>query len=176
MLFFRKPKPASFAKIRTQILSRWLSKQDAKCPVVAFTSRQKGDGVSTVTKGLARSFSAIDSGRVLLLDASRKHPRKARVLDISDSANLSRPDDFVTEDSKFGFDILRLVNSYNKEMGIQQAASDMEPPEHEAPDDAPQDEEMTAEDENENVFSNWSTDSATKDGKARKLLEALRHN
>jgi len=93
-----------------QILSRWLLKNDKDCPIVALTSRLSGEGVSTVTNGLARSFSTMDTGKVLMLNASRKHPRKARVLDVTDSQEFSNLSEYVTSDKKSGFDILRVTN------------------------------------------------------------------
>lgn len=64
------PKQVSFERIRLNLISRWLQKPGEGCKVVAFASRSRGAGVSTVVAGLARSFGAADPGRVLVLDAS----------------------------------------------------------------------------------------------------------
>ena len=118
MLFFRNPKPVSFAKIRMQILSRWLLKKDENCFVIAFTSRLPREGVSTMAQGLARSFSDINSGKILLLNASRKHPRRARVLDVTDLEGSTNFSDFVIKNKKSGFDTIRIKNSSQNNFSV----------------------------------------------------------
>lgn len=110
MLFSSTPKPASFAKIRMQILSRWLLKNDLECAVVALTSRLPREGVSTVVRGLARSFSVSDAGRVLILDASKKHPRKAPVLDLTKTEHLDDLFEYITKNKKPEYDVLRVAS------------------------------------------------------------------
>ena len=128
MLFSRTPKPASFAKIRMQILSRWLLNNEKNCSVVALTSRLPGEGVSTVTLGLTRSFSATDTGKILLLNASRKHPRKAKVLDLSKQDDLSDLSDYVTKDKKYGFETIRVAHVTQSNYGMSDGMLEAEYP------------------------------------------------
>jgi len=128
MLFSRTPKPASFAKIRMQIISRWLLKKDQGCSVIALTSRLPREGVSTVTRGLARSFNSTDAGRILLLNASRKHPRRSRVLDVSDSEGYTQLSDYITSDRKSGYDTLRVANLTNSNFFRNQSSDEFETP------------------------------------------------
>jgi len=128
MLFSRTPKPASFANIRMQIISRWLLKKNQECSVIALTSRLPGEGVSTVTSGLARSFNSTDAGKVLLLNAGRKHPRKAVVLDVSDSQRNIGLSDYVTQCNKSGYDILRVANLANSNFFRRDHAEEFETP------------------------------------------------
>ena len=78
--FARLPRAASFECIRLNMLSKWLLASKESCPVIGFTSRARGEGVSTVVAGLARSFEKADPGRVLALDASGAKRGVARLL------------------------------------------------------------------------------------------------
>ena len=128
MLFFRTPKSSSFAKIRMQILSRWLLKKEENCFVIALTSRLPREGVSTVTQGLARSFSDINAGEILFLNASRKHPRRARVLDVTDLEGHTNFSDFVIKNKKSGFDTIRIRNSSQSDFSVVGEIADGELP------------------------------------------------
>ena len=110
LFFFHTPKKSSFAKARQQIVARWLVKSKRNSFMVAFTSRMRREGVSTVTLGLARSFSSADMGKVLLLNAGFRHPRKARQLNLAEEQDFSDLSDFITRDKKSNCDIIRLAN------------------------------------------------------------------
>lgn len=126
MFFSRTPKPASFAKIRMQILSRWLLKNNKGCSLIALTSRYPRDGVSTVTKGLARSFSATDTGKVLLLDVSPRRRRGVRQLDVSAVDDFSDLSEYVVQDKKFKFDSIKLANIPHNNYGVSDTSPDSE--------------------------------------------------
>jgi len=111
LFFFRTPKKSSFAKARQQIVARWLVKSKRKNFMVAFTSRVRREGVSTVSLGVARSFSSADIGKVLLLNAGFRHPRKARQLNLAEQQDLSDLSEFITRDKKSNCDIIRLANT-----------------------------------------------------------------
>ncbi len=112
MLFKRSPKSASFDKIRIQILSKWLLKKEESCSVIALTSRLSGEGVSTITTGLIKSFNATDIGigKTLLLNASLNYQRNTRLLDITDLDNLSNISDYITNDKTLGTDSITLAS------------------------------------------------------------------
>lgn len=162
MFFSRTPKPATFEKIRMQILSRWLLNKDKNCSVIALTSRAPGEGVSTVTLGLARSFSTADTGKVLLLNASRKHPRKARVLDLSKQEDLTDLSDYVAKDKKFGFDTIRLAHVTQNNFGMSDALTDSEYP---IPD---------IQFDDDGTIMDGSTESDANFGQTHKLLRVLK--
>jgi Mrp family chromosome partitioning ATPase len=126
MFFWHTPKPASFAKIRMQILSRWLLNKGNHCSVIALTANFPREGVSTVTTGLARSFSAIDTGKVLLLDASGKRARQPRSLDVTGMEDFSDLSDYVTKDKKQGFDKIRLANISHNTFGLGDVSQDLD--------------------------------------------------
>lgn len=126
MFFSRTPKPASFAKIRMQILSRWLLKKNKSCSLIALTARYPREGVSTVAKGLARSFSAADTGKILLLDVSPRHRRGIRQLDVTAVEDFSVLSEYVTKDKKFKFDSIKLANTPHNNFGVSDAASESE--------------------------------------------------
>ncbi len=108
--FFRRtPKPASFERIRIRILSKWLLKDEKNCPVIAFTSRSKGEGVSTVVAGLACSFSSADLGKILVLDVSQSRRGVAQYLNVTDLAGFSDLPGYVTRDEKLGIDVITLA-------------------------------------------------------------------
>ena len=111
LFFFRNPKKSSFAKARHQIVARWLVKSKSKSFMVAFTSRLRREGVSTVALGVARSFSLADMGKVLLLNAGLKHPRKAKQLNLAEQQDFSDLSEFITRDKKSNCDIIRLANT-----------------------------------------------------------------
>ena len=168
MIFSRTPKPISFAKIRTQILSRWVLKKDNSCSVIAFTSRLPGEGVSTVTTGLARSFSATDAGKILLLNAGRKHPRRARTLDVTELQEYSNLSDYVTKDRKFGFDTIRLANiSKHKYRKVSVPPKDLSPENDEHP--VP---EIQSEDDG--TLLEWSSDIDPGTNQKSSLLRKIR--
>lgn len=79
MKFRRLPKPESFEHLRVNMLSKWLLDADDKATVIAFTSRARGEGVTTVAAGLARAFGTADPGAVLVLDAA---PSRLRIADL----------------------------------------------------------------------------------------------
>lgn len=122
MLFSRVLKSSSFEKIRSQILSRWILKSTSSCTVIAFTSRLPREGVSTVTRSLARSFSKTYTGRILLLYAGRKHPRRASVLDVTVLDDLSVLSDFIIRDKKLGCDTIRLANTAQDSISMHDAS------------------------------------------------------
>ncbi len=128
MFFFNTPKPASFAKIRMQIISRWLLNKDNHCSVIALTSRVTGEGVSTVTRGLARSFSVTDTGKTLILDASPRRRRKMRMLDVTAVEDFSDLSDYIIKDKKLGFDTIKLANNPQNNFGIDNVLYDGEFP------------------------------------------------
>jgi len=128
MIFSRTPKPASFAKIRMQILSRWMLNKGNHCSVIALTSRFPREGVSTVTTGLARSFSSTDSGKILLLDVSGKRSRKIRLLDVTELEDFSDLSEYVTKDKKLEFDTIKLANNSQNSFGLGDVAYDNEFP------------------------------------------------
>mgnify|MGYP001562476839 FL=1 len=74
------PKRESFDRIRVNMLSKWLLKSGNGCAVIAFTSHARGEGVSTVVAGLARSFGMADPGRVLVIDAAGNKQGVAHLL------------------------------------------------------------------------------------------------
>ena len=173
MLLFRTPKLASFAKIRTQILSRWLTRNGPGCVVIAFTSRLPGDGVSTVTTGIARSFHTTDSGRVLLLNAGRKHPSKYRSLDLSSAEDISQFSDFVLRDPKYGFDIIRLSNSHKNIPVIERESADKKPADDESLDVETSESDTLGDD---SILPESVTDSYGRNLDARNLLQELKQN
>lgn len=126
MFFFNTPKPASFAKIRMQIISRWLLKNGKNCSVIALTSRYVGEGVSTVTRGLARSFAVTKSGKILLLEVSPRRSRKNRLLDVAELEDFSDLSDYVVKDKKLGFDTIKLAKVFHNSFGFSDASDDSE--------------------------------------------------
>jgi hypothetical protein len=124
MFFFRTPKPASFAKIRMQIVSRWLLNRDNPCSVIALTSRTPGEGVSTVTKGLARSFCVNDKGKILILDVSPRRRRKIRMLDVTTLEDISDLSDYIIKDKKLGFDTIKIANHPQNSFGNENVFMD----------------------------------------------------
>jgi len=128
MLFTRTLKPASFEKIRSQILSRWILKSDKNCSVITLTSRMPREGVTTVTRGLARSFRPTFTGKILLLYACRKYPRRASVLDVTGLEDLSVLSDYISRDKRLGCDIIRLANTGQDSISLGDAAADDEMP------------------------------------------------
>ena len=112
-----------------QILSRWLLNKGDHCSVIALTANFPREGVTTVTTGLARSFSATDTSKVLLLDASGRRSRKPRPLDVTEMDDFSDLSDYITKDKKLKFDKMRLANiSYNA-FGLGDVSQDMDFPE-----------------------------------------------
>ena len=109
-MLFRKPKLSSFNKACMQIIARWMAKSDNSCWLVVFTSRARREGVSTIARGMARSFAAADKGKVLLLNASVRHPRKSVQLNLAEHEDLSDLSAFVTRRRKEAFDTIRLAN------------------------------------------------------------------
>ena len=108
--FFRRtPRPESFERIRIKVLSRWLLKDENTCPVIAFTSRSPGEGVSTVVAGLACSFSSADTGKILVLDVSQSRRGVAQRLNVTDLAGFSDLPGYVTRDEKLGIDVITLA-------------------------------------------------------------------
>lgn len=119
MIFRRLPKPESFEHLRVNMLSKWLLNGSDKATVIAFTSRSRGEGVTTVAAGLARAFGMADPGGVLVLDAA---PSRLRIADMlktnrqqtsfynfeAGSMDLSTA---VIRDSKHGVDILALSDA-----------------------------------------------------------------
>ena len=173
MLLFRTPKLASFAKIRTQILSRWLTRKGPGCVVIAFTSRLPGDGVSTVTTGLARSFHNTDSGRVLLLNAGRKHRRKYRSLDLSSAEDISRHSEFVLRDPKYEYDIIRLTYSHKNSPVIERESASQKPADDESL-DVETSESDTLDDDS--ILPEGVSDSYGRNLDAHNLLRELKQN
>lgn len=109
MIFSKTPKPASFNKIRRQILSKWLLKRDKGCSVIALTSRSRKEGVSTIATGLIKSFNATSANdKTLLIDASSKSRRKLHTLDISNTEVLADLTNLIPYDEKLGSDCITL--------------------------------------------------------------------
>ena len=128
MFFSRTPKPSSFAKIRFQIISRWLLNKDEHCSVIALTSRYPREGVSTVTAGLARSFSSTDTDKILLLDVNAKPSRKARLLDVTRLEDFSDLSDYVTKDRNQKYHRIKLASNPHNSLGIGVASLENELP------------------------------------------------
>jgi len=128
MLFSRILKSSSFEKIRSQILSRWILNSDKNCSVIALTSRMTREGVTTVTRGLARSFRPTYTGEILLLYAGRKHPRRATVLDVTKLEDLSVLSDYITPDKKLGCDTIRITNTSQDSINVDPSSLDDENP------------------------------------------------
>jgi Mrp family chromosome partitioning ATPase len=124
MLFYHRPKKSSFDKIRMQVLSRWLLKKGNGCSIVTLTSRLPREGVTTVTTGLARSFSEIDSGKVLLLSAVHKPRRRLPLLDVNQLQVFSDLSEFITTDRKYGFDTIRLANTSNVKHSLHRESAE----------------------------------------------------
>lgn len=119
LIFKRLPKPEAFEGVRVCMLSKWLLDGADGSTVIAFTSRSRGEGVSTVVAGLARSFGAADPGSVLVLDAA---PGRWRIRDLlqvqATEASLSNFEagsldllSCVAHDEKHGIDILTLSDA-----------------------------------------------------------------
>ena len=118
MFFSRVYKSPSFEKIRSQILSRWILKSDNNCTVIGLTSRLPREGVTTVTRGLARSFVSAYTGKILLLYAGRKQPRRAPVIDVTLLEDTSTLSDFIVRDDSLGCDTVRLANTAQDSIGL----------------------------------------------------------
>lgn len=129
MFFWHRPKAASFAKIRMQILSRWLLNRGDHCSVIALTANFPREGVTTVTTGLARSFGDTDTGKVLLLDASGKRRRKPRPLDVTGVEDFSDLSEYIVKDKKQKFDRLKLANIAHNTFGLGDDSYDIDFPE-----------------------------------------------
>jgi Mrp family chromosome partitioning ATPase len=116
--FSRLPKPASFERIRLNIVSKWLLKSQDDCAVIAFTSLSRGEGVSTVVAGLARSFGHADPGGVLVLDGSGGKRGVSRLLGVKAmpatvpdvEADLLELQHRITPARRHGVDILALAD------------------------------------------------------------------
>ena len=124
MLFSRTLKSPSFEKIRSQILSRWILKSDKNCSVIALTSRLTREGVTTVTRGLARSLRSAYTGEILLVYAGRKHPRRTSALDVTKLNDLSDLSSFITPDQRLGCDTIWLVNTSQDSISIAPSSLD----------------------------------------------------
>ncbi len=162
MFFWHRPKAASFAKIRMQILSRWLLNKGDHCSVIALTANFPREGITTVTTGLARSFSANDTDKVLLLDASGKRRRKPRPLDVTKVEDLSDLSDYIVKDKKLKFDRIKLASIAHNTFGLGDDSYDIDFPELNPVGD---DEDSVPEQAPGQDFSNQQT---------RKLLLRLR--
>lgn len=123
MFFSRIYKSPSFEKIRSQILSRWILKSDKNNTVIVLTSRLPREGVTTVTRGLARSFMSAYTGKTLLVYAGRKHPRSASVLDVTLLEDTSTLSNFIVRDDKLGCDTIRLVNTAQNSIALGDASA-----------------------------------------------------
>jgi Mrp family chromosome partitioning ATPase len=116
--FRRLPKAASFERIRLNIVSKWLLKSQDDCTVIAFTSRSRGEGVSTVVAGLARSFGHADPGGVLVLDGSGGKRGVSRLLGVKAmpatlpdrETDLQELEHWITPARRHGVDILALAD------------------------------------------------------------------
>jgi hypothetical protein len=162
MFFRHRPKAASFAKIRMQILSRWLLNKGDHCSVIALTANFPREGVTTVTTGLARSFGATDSGKVLLVDASGKRRRKPRPLDVTGVEDFSDLSDYIVKDNKLKFDRIKLANNGHNSFGLGDDTYDIDFP------------ELTPDDDDEGRLPEPSPGQDLSNQKTRKLLLRLR--
>ncbi len=124
MLFKRILKSPSFEKIRSQILSRWVLKSKKNCSVIAMTSRLRREGVTTVTRGLARSFRPTYTGKILLVYAGRKHPRRASILDVIAQQDLGTLSEYIIPDKKLGCDTVRLANTSQDSINVSPSSPD----------------------------------------------------
>ena len=161
MFFWRTPKPASFARIRMQILSRWLLNKGNHCSVIALTANFPREGVTTVTTGLARSFSAADTGKVLLLDASGKRSSKPRQLDVTAMDDFSDLSGYIVKNKKLKFDKIKLANISHNSFGLGDEAYDIDFPDLNLDDD-------------EDAMPDQSSEQDLGNQKTRKLLLRLR--
>ena len=124
-LFKHTPKPASFERIRIQILSRWLLNKDKNCTVFAFTSKSPGEGVSTVVAGLARSFGSAKVGNILVLDVSNSRHGVARLLNITKLVSFSDLPGHVTRDEDLGIDVITLADDSHNNIGTEKHANSL---------------------------------------------------
>lgn len=161
MLFSRVLKSTSFVKIRSQILSRWILKSDKNCTVIALTSRLPREGVTTVTRGLARSFRPTYTGKILLLYAGRKHPRRASVLDVTGLEDFSVLSDYILRDKKLGCDTIRLKNTAQESINISAKSGQ---------DDIPDPDIRFDED---GTVLNYSIDTGSRNEQTRRIFRLL---
>ena len=98
------------------------------CSVITLTSRFVGEGVSTVSKGLARSFGVTKSGKILLLEVSPRRFRKNRLLDVAELEDFSDLSEYVVKDKKLEFDTIKLAKTSHSSFGFSNASNDGEFP------------------------------------------------
>jgi len=118
-MFRRLPRPASLERIRLRMLSLGYLNGAASATVIAFTSRMRREGVSTVVAGLAREFGKSNPGQVLVLDADASGRRIASLLRVATVpvplAELQLGDldlsAIVTRKKDFDVDILTIASS-----------------------------------------------------------------
>lgn len=122
------PRPESFNRIRTCILSKWLIEASDTCTVIAFTSRQHREGVSTVVAGLARSFGTAELGKVLVIDVAPGSKRITELLSIQQPVEFDISDteqadlaNYVVRDQSLNIDVLTLTET-NQFAGRRQHA------------------------------------------------------
>lgn len=107
------------------MLSKWLLTSKESCAVIGFTSRARGEGVSTVVAGLARSFGKADPGGVLVLDASGSKRGVARLLRAKavpvalPEREADMPDmrGWITRAAGYGVDVLALASAGSLRVG-----------------------------------------------------------
>lgn len=162
MLFSRVLKSAAFEKIRAQILARWILNSDDNCSVITFTSRLPREGVTTVTRGLVRSFRKTYTGKILLLYAGRKHPRRASVLDVTLMEDLSVLSDFIFRDRQLGCDAIRLTNTAQDSISMKSRSIEEEVP---IPD---------IRFDDDGTILNHSFDSGSKNEQTRRIFRLLK--
>ena len=131
------------------------------CSVIALTANFPREGVTTVTTGLARSFSATDTGKVLLLDASGKRSRKPRPLDVTAMDDFSDLSGYIVKNKKLKFDKIKLANISHNSFGLGDEAYDIDFPDLNLDDD-------------EDAMPDQSSEQDLGHQKTRKLLLRLR--
>ncbi len=111
----------SFEQIRVRLLSDWLPESDKSGIAIGFTSRRVGEGVTTVTDGLASAFGRHAPQGVLRLDVSpikaslfSANKERAKRVDIN---TMNGSDFYVSEhtrlDNVLGIDTLGILPHRN---------------------------------------------------------------
>ncbi len=118
-LFNRMPKAELFKQVSGHIFSKWIYSSKDGPAVIAFTSRMRREGVSTIVAGLAREFGSMNLGHILVLDVSPGQKGVANILGATvhavdfedlqdDESSLS---DFIVHKDDLGIDILKFADS-----------------------------------------------------------------
>ncbi len=97
--------------------------------VVILTSRTPGEGVSTISEGLARSFARNDGGSVLLLNADSARNDRARRAPGDNATVIREPGDLQSDqaiggDQSWGVDLLDLAVAKEDQASFAQVWQD----------------------------------------------------